>query len=120
MRSGQLLQSLAAVARNGGRESQARLLRGGARRAPQLLAVVRSLNESRAGRSDPSGDFRTLARWFAEAPDDDARQRLWGTVRRVDWAVAVAVALAVRRGGQGQGVWSSGASVPQASWSCLR
>ncbi|MFD3774663.1 TIGR02677 family protein [Streptomyces sp. NPDC058612] len=63
-----------------GRESQARLLRGRALGAiPQLLAVVRSLNERRAGRSDRSADFRALARWFAEAPDDDARHRLWRT-----------------------------------------
>ncbi|MFG2879409.1 TIGR02677 family protein [Streptomyces sp. NPDC048337] len=63
-----------------GRESQARLLRGRALGAiPQLLAVVRSLNERRAGRSDRSADFRTLAQWFAEAPDDDARHRLWRT-----------------------------------------
>ena len=62
------------------RESQARLLRGRALGAiPQLLAVVRQLNERRAGRSDRSADFRTLARWFAEAPDDAARHRLWRT-----------------------------------------
>ncbi|MET7431280.1 TIGR02677 family protein [Streptomyces flaveolus] len=61
-----------------GSESQARLLRGRALGAiPQLLAVVRQLNERRAGRSDRSADFRTLARWFAEAPDDEARHRLW-------------------------------------------
>ncbi|MFE7929835.1 TIGR02677 family protein [Streptomyces sp. NPDC057456] len=61
-----------------GRESQARLLRGRALGAiPQLLAVVRQLNERRAGRSDRSADFRTLARWFAQAPDDAARHRLW-------------------------------------------
>ncbi|WP_328771470.1 TIGR02677 family protein [Streptomyces sp. NBC_00286] len=61
-----------------GRESQARLLRGRALAAiPQLLAVVRQLNERRAGRSDRSADFRALARWFAEAPDDEARHRLW-------------------------------------------
>ncbi|MFD4256214.1 TIGR02677 family protein [Streptomyces sp. NPDC058534] len=61
-----------------GRESQARLLRGRALGAiPQLLAVVRQLNERRAGRSDRSADFRALARWFAEAPDDAARHRLW-------------------------------------------
>ncbi|WP_407288168.1 TIGR02677 family protein [Streptomyces sp. BP-8] len=61
-----------------GRESQARLLRGRALSAiPQLLAVVRQLNERRAGRSDRSADFRTLARWFAQAPDDAARHRLW-------------------------------------------
>ncbi|MEV4867690.1 TIGR02677 family protein [Streptomyces syringium] len=63
-----------------GRESQARLLRGRALGAiPQLLAVVRSLNERRSGRSDRSADFRTLARWFAEAPDDGARHQLWRT-----------------------------------------
>lgn len=62
------------------RESQSRLLRGRALGAiPQLLAVVRSLNERRAGRSDRSADFRTLALWFAEAPDDDARHQLWRT-----------------------------------------
>ncbi|MFR9673314.1 TIGR02677 family protein [Streptomyces sp. TR02-1] len=61
-----------------GRESQARLLRGRALNAiPQLLAVVRQLNERRAGRSDRSADFRELARWFAEAPDDETRHRLW-------------------------------------------
>ncbi|MCZ7416352.1 MULTISPECIES: TIGR02677 family protein [unclassified Streptomyces] len=61
-----------------GRESQARLLRGRALGGiRQLLAVVRQLNERRSGRSDRSADFRTLARWFAEAPDDAARHRLW-------------------------------------------
>ncbi|TDC05703.1 TIGR02677 family protein [Streptomyces sp. 8K308] len=58
--------------------AQARLLRARALGAiPQLLAVVRVLNERRAGRSDRSADFRTLARWFAEAPDDASRHRLW-------------------------------------------
>lgn len=42
-----------------------------------LLAVVASLNERRSGRSDRSADFRTLAVWFAQAPDDDALHRLW-------------------------------------------
>ncbi len=61
-----------------GRQSQARALRVRALGAiPQLLAVVRLLNERRAGRTDRSADFRTLARWFAEAPDDEARHRLW-------------------------------------------
>lgn len=61
-----------------GRESQARLLRGRALGAiPQLLSVVRQLNERRAGRSDRSADFRELARWFAQAPDDETRHRLW-------------------------------------------
>ncbi|WP_405998010.1 TIGR02677 family protein [Streptomyces sp. NBC_00829] len=61
-----------------GRESQARLLRGRALGSiPQLLSVVRQLNERRAGRSDRSADFRALARWFAGAPDDESRHRLW-------------------------------------------
>jgi uncharacterized protein (TIGR02677 family) len=61
-----------------GRGSQAKSLRAAARQAvPQLLSVVRALNDRRSGRSDRSADFRELARWFAEAPDDDARHRLW-------------------------------------------
>ena len=61
-----------------GRSSQAKLLRSAARQAvPQLLGVVQALNERRSGRSDRSADFRELARWFAEAPDDQARHRLW-------------------------------------------
>ncbi|MEV3929714.1 MULTISPECIES: TIGR02677 family protein [unclassified Streptomyces] len=65
------------LSRNG-RESQAGLLRGRALGAiPQMLAVVRVLGERRAGRSDRSADFRTLARWFAEAPDDASRHELW-------------------------------------------
>lgn len=61
-----------------GHPSQAKLLRSRARQAiPDLLAVVATLNERRSGRSDRSADFRTLALWFAEAPDDDARHRLW-------------------------------------------
>ena len=61
--------------------SQAKLLRSQARAAiPQLLAVVSALNERRAGRSDRSADFRTLATWFAQAPDDAATHRLWRSV----------------------------------------
>ncbi|WP_131746635.1 TIGR02677 family protein [Frankia sp. Cppng1_Ct_nod] len=58
--------------------SQARLLRGAAITAiTQLIDTVATLNERRSGRSDRSADFRTLARWFAEAPDDAAAHRLW-------------------------------------------
>jgi len=61
-----------------GHPSQAKLLRSRARQAiPDLLAVVASLNERRSGRSDRSADFRALALWFAEAPDDGALHRLW-------------------------------------------
>ncbi|GAB2500573.1 TIGR02677 family protein [Nocardiopsis aegyptia] len=62
------------------RPAQSQRLRVSARSAiPQLLRVVSVINERRAGRSDRSADFRTLALWFAEAPDDDARHRLWRT-----------------------------------------
>ena len=58
--------------------SQAKLLRARARKAiPDLLAVVAMLNERRAGRSDRTADFRQLAVWFAQAPDEAAMHRLW-------------------------------------------
>jgi uncharacterized protein (TIGR02677 family) len=58
--------------------SQAKLLRAQARAAiPALLQVVATLNERRAGRSDRSADFRTLARWFAQAPREPDLHRLW-------------------------------------------
>ncbi|MGH8775186.1 MAG: TIGR02677 family protein [Jiangellaceae bacterium] len=58
--------------------SQAKLLRSRARAAiPQLLQVVATLNDRRAGRSDRSADFRALARWFAHAPDEASMHRLW-------------------------------------------
>ncbi|WP_322748604.1 MULTISPECIES: TIGR02677 family protein [unclassified Frankia] len=58
--------------------SQARLLRGAAITAiTQLIDTVAALNERRSGRSDRSADFRALARWFAQAPDDAGAHRLW-------------------------------------------
>lgn len=58
--------------------SQARLLRGAAVTAiTQLIDTVAAFNERRSGRSDRSADFRTLARWFAEAPDHTAAHALW-------------------------------------------
>ena len=60
--------------------AQSKLLRSAARSAiPQLLAVVATLNERRAGRSDRSADFRALAHWFAETSDDASRHQLWRT-----------------------------------------
>ncbi|ABW13367.1 conserved hypothetical protein [Parafrankia sp. EAN1pec] len=57
---------------------QSRLLRERARAAvPALLSVVLVLNERRSGRSDRSADFRALALWFAQAPNDDDAHRLW-------------------------------------------
>ncbi|WP_043649376.1 TIGR02677 family protein [Nocardia thailandica] len=61
-----------------GHTSQATMLRNQARSAvPRLLTVVAAFNDRRAGRSDRSADFRTLALWFAEATDDNARHTLW-------------------------------------------
>ena len=58
--------------------SQSSLLRQRARKAiPDLLATISVLQERRAGRSDRSADFRTLARWFAQAPNEDDAHRLW-------------------------------------------
>ncbi len=58
--------------------SQAELLRNRARRAiPELLEAARRLNEQRLGRSDRAADFRTLARWFAEAESEGDAHRLW-------------------------------------------
>lgn len=66
------------VSRDAGRPSQARLLRQAAVTAiKQLIDAVGLINERRSGRSDRSADFRTLARWFAEAPDEAAAHRLW-------------------------------------------
>ena len=65
--------------------SQAKLLRARARKAiPDLLAVVALLNERRAGRSDRTADFRELALWFAQAPDEAAHApAVAGDVRAV-------------------------------------
>ena len=66
------------TSRDAGHPCQARLLRQAAVTAiKQLIDAVGLLNERRSGRSDRSADFRALARWFAEAPDDEAAHRLW-------------------------------------------
>jgi uncharacterized protein (TIGR02677 family) len=66
------------TSRDAGHPSQARQLRQAAVTAiKQLIDAVGLLNERRSGRSDRSADFRVLARWFAEAPDDGAAHRLW-------------------------------------------
>ena len=68
------------TSRDAAHPSQARMLRHAAVTAiKQLIDAVALLNERRSGRSDRSADFRVLARWFAEAPDDAAAHRLWRT-----------------------------------------
>jgi len=66
------------IADNG--PSQAEMLRSRARSAiPSLLTAVAQINDRRASRADRAADFSTLARWFAEAPDEGACHRLWRT-----------------------------------------
>ncbi|MCK8501807.1 TIGR02677 family protein [Myxococcus fulvus] len=58
--------------------SQAEVLRARARSAiPALLGALAGINERRLMRTDRAQDFRTLARWFAEALDDASAHRLW-------------------------------------------
>lgn len=65
------------VSADGG-HSQAEILRQRARSAiPALLSAVAGLNDRRVARSDRSADMRTLALWFAQAPDDEQAHRLW-------------------------------------------
>ncbi|MFE9426183.1 TIGR02677 family protein [Kitasatospora sp. NPDC006697] len=66
------------LSRSSRRPSQAKLLRGAAVSAiTALVNTVAALNERRGGRTDRSADFRALARFFAEAPDDASAHRLW-------------------------------------------
>jgi uncharacterized protein (TIGR02677 family) len=61
-----------------GHPSQAKLLRASALKAiPDLLGVVTMLNQRRTGRSDRNADFRELAVWFAQAPNETAMHSLW-------------------------------------------
>src|SRR6185369_12420587 len=54
-----------------GRPSAAESLRRRARASmPAMLSVLTSINDRRTSRIDRSNDFRTLARWFAEAESD--------------------------------------------------
>jgi uncharacterized protein (TIGR02677 family) len=43
----------------------------------RLGRSLQRLNERRARAADRAADFRTLARWFAACPDDDAAHALW-------------------------------------------
>jgi hypothetical protein len=87
--------------------SQATLLRQRARKAiPDLLATISVLQERRAGRSDRSADFRTLARWFAQASSEDDAHRLW----------RAAFGLSSARHFTGEPPGSSGRSAGAESW----
>ncbi len=91
--------------------SQAELLRARARSAiPALLTAVSQINDRRASRTDRAADFSTLARWFAEARDDDACHRLWRT------AFALAPARHLRINSETLGERSARAETPRTSW----
>lgn len=62
---------------DGHEPATAALLRARALSAiPQLLTAIAAVNERRAGRSDRSADFRTLAIWFAACKDNSQAHRL--------------------------------------------
>ncbi len=70
-----------------GAPSQASVLRARTRAAiPALLSAVASLHDRRLQRTDRREDFRTLARWFAEAPSDSDAHRLWHVAFGLDGA----------------------------------
>ena len=96
---------------SGGHESQAKLLRTRALAAiPALLDVVREVNVRRAGRSDRSADFLTLARWFASAPSDGDRHRLWHAAFGLDPARHLSVDAATLQR------WADEPSTVSAPW----
>lgn len=91
--------------------SQAELLRGRARSAiPALLTAVSQINDRRASRTDRAADFATLARWFAEAPDEPGCHRLWRT------AFALPSARHLRINSETLTERSTRAETPRTSW----
>jgi uncharacterized protein (TIGR02677 family) len=96
---------------DGRRSSQAKLLRTAAISAiTQLVDAARVINERRSGRSDRSADFRTLALWFAQAPDDAARHRLWQAAFGLGSARHLSVSA------ETLAVWHETPPSPNASW----
>lgn len=62
----------------GDEPSQAQLLRKATRGAiPALFQALDRVHDRRLNRSDRVADFRTLARWFAQAPTDAYAHSLW-------------------------------------------
>lgn len=99
------------VSRGSRHPSQAKLLRGSAVSAiTSLVNTVAALNERRSGRSDRSADFRALARFFAEAPDDAAAHRLW----RAAFALSPARHLTVDAATEA--AWSEAEPAPNIPW----
>jgi uncharacterized protein (TIGR02677 family) len=91
--------------------SQAELLRARARSAiPALLTAVSQINDRRTSRSDRAADFATLARWFAESPDDASAHRLWRT------AFALAPSRHLRVNSETLNARAAQTDDPRASW----
>lgn len=91
--------------------SQAELLRARARSAiPALLTAVTQINDRRASRADRAADFSTLARWFAEAPDEAGCHRLWRA------AFALSPARHLRINAETLNERSTRAETPRTSW----
>ncbi|SNS06368.1 TIGR02677 family protein [Actinomadura mexicana] len=73
-------EGLLAWFRPGEGTPRVRQLHDVARRAiVSLLQVLDRITESRRRSSSAAADFRTLARWFANAPTEEDAHRLWGT-----------------------------------------
>nr|WP_211244338.1 TIGR02677 family protein [Actinospica robiniae] len=99
------------VSQGRGRDSQAKLLLRAARSAiTNLINAVRLLADRRGGRSDRSADYRALARFFAEAPDDAAAHRLW----RCAFALGPARHLTVDA--QTEEAWEQAELAPNTAW----
>lgn len=99
------------ISSDAGHPSQARLLRQAAVTAiKQLIDTVSMLNERRSGRSDRSADFRALARWFAEAPDEAAMHRLWRSAFGLASARHLSVTAATRA------EWEDAEPAPSTPW----
>lgn len=91
--------------------SQSDLLRARARSAiPALLTAVSQINDRRASRTDRAADFSTLARWFAEAPDEPSCHRLWRA------AFALAPARHLRINSETLAASTARAESPHTSW----
>ena len=91
--------------------SQSELLRARARSAiPALLTAVSQINDRRTSRADRAADFSTLARWFAETPDEAACHRLWRT------AFALTPARHLRINSETLAERSARAESPRTSW----
>ncbi len=94
-----------------GQPSQAEILRAAARAAiPALLTAAAAMNDRRVRRTDRYADWRTLARWFAEAPSDEDAHRLYRA------AFALSPARHMRINGESLSAMDERMVAPQLRW----